>query len=62
MLSASLLSMECIVFGLVAGKKRKEIFTAQFMEQHFGQEHHDQTGENAARTFGYPDMGSGKYS
>lgn len=62
MLSISLLSIECIIFGLMAGKKRKEIFTSTFMESNFGEEHHQQTNENASRTFGYPDMGSGRYS
>ena len=41
-----LLALEIIFIGfLVAGKARGQIFTEEFMKEHFGEQHKEATGE-----------------
>ena len=56
----------CIIvhyFTLVggAGAPRSGIFTEQFMEENFGEEHQLAFGEKISKG-GYPDCGSGRYT
>ena len=47
--------------GAMAGYSRKHIFTKEFMENNFGEEHRKATGSDI-QAGGYPDHGSGRYT
>lgn len=58
LLSAVIYSFEMIVIGFAfPGRIRGKVFTKQFMQTHFGEEHMTATGQQAEGTYGYPDMG-----
>ena len=47
---------------MIAGKQRSEIFTEEFMNQHFKIEHEVSSGlKDPLTSGGYPDTGSGRY-
>jgi uncharacterized membrane protein YecN with MAPEG domain len=59
---AALVAFEVVLIGfLIAGQARGKVFTQEFMEQHFGEEHKEATGLDIEKG-GLPDMGSGLYS
>lgn len=62
LLTAFILSLECVLIGFfVAGRARGKIFSKQFMEENFGEEHKKAFNKEIGRG-GYPDVGSGYYS
>ena len=44
-----------------AGSKRGALFTQEWMEENFGKEHEEATGEKIGKG-GYPDCGNGRYT
>ena len=57
-------ALQCFFTGfIVAGKKRGKIFTPEFLEKNFGEEHRKAfPGDKGVPKGGYPDNGSGLYS
>lgn len=56
------IALEILMIGFIfPGRARGELFTKEFMEEHFGADHKAATG-NEIEKGGYPDMGSGRYS
>ena len=56
------IAMQCIIVGFVAGGgKRSKMFSKDFLEKNFGEEHEDAFGEKI-KAGGYPDMGNGRYA
>jgi len=64
MLSSLLIGFLCLLFGfMVAGRKRGQIFTEEYMKKNFLKEHMEAfPNDKAPPKGGYPDMGSGRYS
>jgi len=62
MRSTGVIVWECFLIGfLIPGGARGKTFTKEFMQEHFGEEHKRETGEEIAAG-GYPDMGNGRYA
>lgn len=55
------IAIQCIFTGFIAGGSRKKIFSKEYMERNFGEQHKKAFGENI-KPMGYPDMGNGVYS
>jgi len=48
---------------LTVGRERSRVFTKEFMEERFGEQHKYYMGrDTTAHALGYPDMGAGPYS
>jgi glutathione S-transferase len=64
LLSATLLSFECIVTGFaIPGRARGKVFNKDFMKANFDEVHFEHTQkEDITTQDGYPDMGSGRFS
>ncbi|KAL4495063.1 hypothetical protein ABPG72_015763 [Tetrahymena utriculariae] len=63
LLSVVLYSFEMILVGfLLPGRIRGKIFNKDFLQAHFGEEHRQALGAEIDKTYGYPDMGHGRYS
>ena len=56
-----LIGLEIILIGFVIPGGARKVFTKEFMEEHFGEEHKNATGKDIEKG-GAPDMGSGRYS
>ena len=56
-----LIGLEIILIGFVIPGGARKVFTKEFMEEHFGEEHKNATGKEIEKG-GAPDMGSGRYS
>ena len=54
------IAFECLIFGFIAGSKRRTIFAKEFMEQF--NEAHQQELKSQITAGGYPDMGNGYYA
>jgi len=62
LLSIAAIGIQCIVIGFIASMgNRKKMFTQEFMEQHFGEDHWKAFGTRITKD-GYPDMGNGRYA
>ena len=57
----ALIGLEIIFIGFLLPGGARKVFTKEFMEQHFGEEHRKATGKDIEKG-GAPDMGSGLYS
>lgn len=56
------IAFQCIIVGFVAGGgKRGKMFSKEFMEKHFKEEHLEAFGTQPPEG-GYPDMGNGRYA
>lgn len=56
------IAVQCLFTGMiVGGGLRSKLFSKEFMEAHFGEEHWKAFGEVIDKG-GYPDVGSGRYS
>lgn len=55
------IAIQCLIVGFVGGSLRSKLFSKEFMEAHFGEEHWKAFGEVIGKG-GYPDTGSGRYS
>lgn len=56
------IAFECLFIGMiVGGGLRRKLFSDEFMEKHFGEEHWRTFGEKPPKE-GYPDTGNGRYS
>ena len=61
LLSAAAIAFQCLATAAVAGKGRSKYFKKEFLQQHFGEQHKKDFGEEI-NGGGYPDMGNGKYA
>ena len=62
LLSAAIMSFSVLLIGFIfAGGARAKVFTQEFLNKHFGEQHKKAFGEDIKRG-GYPDAGSGLYS
>ena len=57
----ALIGLELLLIGFFCGGGARKVFTKEFMEQHFGEEHKNATGKEIEKG-GAPDMGSGFYA
>jgi uncharacterized membrane protein YecN with MAPEG domain len=53
--------VECFIVGGTIGRVRGRLFTQEFMDKNFGDEHKKYFNESISKG-GYPDMGNGLYS
>src|SRR3990167_4227473 len=60
-LAAVVLMMECAALGGPVMGKRKQHFSPEYLEQHFGQQLEKETGKKPPK-HGYPDTGNGRFS
>ena len=56
-----LMVLHYLTLMVLAGAPRRKIFTKEFMEANFGEEHKKATGDTIGPE-GYPDHGSGRYT
>jgi glutathione S-transferase len=61
LLSCVAIGFEATIFGAIAGRTRGKVFTKEFMESNFGNEHFNAV-HSAVSQNGYPDMGNGRYA
>ena len=60
--SALAIAVQCFFIGMiVGGGLRRKVFTKEYLEKHFGEEHKKATGQEITKG-GYPDMGNGRYA
>ena len=59
--SAAAIAFECILTGFVAGRGRSRVFSKEFLERNFNDEHRREVGTDIGKG-GYPDMGNGRYA
>jgi len=57
----ALIALEIILIGLIIPSGARQVFTKEFLEEHFGEEHRKATGKDIEKG-GAPDMGSGRYA
>jgi len=57
----ALIAIEIILIGFVVPAGARKVFSKEFLERHFGEEHKQATGKDIEKG-GAPDMGSGIYS
>ena len=56
------IAIQCILVGFFAiGGKRSKMFSQEFLDEHYGEEHFRHFGEKIPKG-GYPDMGCGRYA
>ena len=60
MLSAGLISFQCLLIGFGAGGKRGQVFDAARIKDKYGEEHMKHFKSDPPKG-GYPDHGDGKY-
>ena len=60
--SALAIAVQCFFIGMiVGGGLRRKVFTKEYLEKHFGEEHKKATGQEIVKG-GYPDTGNGLYA
>ena len=60
LLTAGMVSFECVIIGFTAGGSRGKLFSTEFMQTHFS-EAHKKAFKKAPPSGGYPDHGNGVY-
>ena len=65
-LACVILCIECILFSFFTGRQRGKVFSREFMEENFGEEHieamNEEEVERELSAGGFPDGGDGRYS
>ncbi len=60
MLPLALIAIQCFATSLIPGSLRKKIFTKEYMQKNFAEQHKKTFGDSCPRN-GYPDMGNGRF-